>query len=260
MNDDEIYGDPKMLVILERVVKFEEGRMNEMRSEPELYGETDLIPYWRLSDTYINYHDIKKLILAGMIDKLGKKYYYLKSRESVKERLNVLNDKKQSLVKQRQHTIETFASEGFPPDLFDVVEGFEDLKDFIKMVLMADDSVHILLEGAPGTAKTILLMELERLGGVFITAGTATKVGIRDLIFEELPRIFIIDEIEKIDKSTDLSALLTWMESGKIYITKHGQREFREGKGIVFAACNTTKKIPPELLDRFQRFKIIFGF
>ena len=74
--------------------------------------------------------------------------------------------------------------------------------------------------------------------------------------FDELPRILIIDELDKISDSRDLSALLTWMESGRIIITKHGLRDERRGKGWVFAACNRLKGLPPELLDRFQIFHI----
>jgi len=107
------------------------------------------------------------------------------------------------------------------------------------------------------SAKTLFLMELERLGGVFITAGTATKVGIRDILWDHLPRILIIDEIDKVRDANELSVLLTWMESGRIIVAKHKLRGEKRGKGWVFGAANDTRRLAPELLDRFQiiRFK-----
>jgi Holliday junction DNA helicase RuvB len=115
--------------------------------------------------------------------------------------------------------------------------------------------VHILLIGPTGTAKSLILMEVERLrGSVFITGGSATKVGIRDILLEKRPRFLIIDELDKISSQDDISVLLTLMESGRVVVAKH--REHREVrlKTWVFAAANTTKNLPPELLDRFQKF------
>nr|MDO8081719.1 AAA family ATPase [Candidatus Freyarchaeota archaeon] len=137
-----------------------------------------------------------------------------------------------------------------------MIEGFDDIKEFIRRSLNAEEPVHVLLVGAPGTAKTLFLMEIERLGGRFITAGTSTRVGIRDVLFDETPRILIVDEVEKVSDQKDLSALLTWMESGRIIVTKHGMQGEKRGKVWVFGACNSDEKLSPELKDRFQVFYI----
>jgi Holliday junction DNA helicase RuvB len=181
------------------------------------------------------------------------KYYVMKDREAVKKVLSEYKEYEKLAEERPTPAVETT---GLPPDLFDVIEGYEDLKEFIKMSLRASEPVHCLMVGAPGTAKSLFLMEIERLGGRFITAGTSTKVGIRDIIYEELPRILIIDELDKIADPKDLSALLTWMESGRIVVAKSGLRDERRGRGWVFAAANTLKGLPPELIDRFQVFHI----
>jgi len=66
----------------------------------------------------------------------------------------------------------------------------------------------------------------------------------------------IIDELDKTSDPKDLSALLSWMESGRIVISKHQNHTVVEGKGWVFAAANRIGKIPPELLSRFLVFHL----
>jgi Holliday junction DNA helicase RuvB len=241
--------DLELRAVLEKIIKHEEALLKEFRSDQMLAG-SDIQPFWKLFDVPVEWKYVRKLINSEIVKKV-RKYYILCDRNGVKKQLASAKTEKRKRKKKVKKSMTKL-----PKNLFDIIEGFDDIKEFIRMVLSADEPVHVLLAGAPGTAKSLFLMEIERLGAVFITAGSATKVGIRDTLFEELPPILVIDEIEKIESSGDLSSLLTWMENGRVIVTKHGLREERRGKGIVFAACNTTKKLPPELLDRFQYFKI----
>lgn len=248
----ELLRDEKIRDGLKRIVEYEEKQLHEFETNPIYKGLEQLTPFWSLLDIPIEWHIVKKLIFAGVVKKIGRRDYILVDRESVKKALQEYEEYEKI---QEEPVVETEVE--IPSDLFDVIEGYDDLKEFIHMSLRAEEPVHVLLVGPPGTAKSLFLMELERLNGSrFITAGTATKVGIRDVIYEELPRYLIIDEIDKINDSKDLSAILTWAESGRIIIVKHGLREERKGKGWVFAACNRIDKLPPELIDRFQVFKI----
>jgi len=249
MNEEtDIFADPEVRETLKRIIEFEEKQEKKFREDP-IYDGLNAKPYWGLLEIPAEWHVVKKLILAEIVERPAKKWYILKDREAVKQ---AIRDYEEQVEERQQKTITT----ELPEDLFDVIEGYEDLKEFIKMSLRAEEPVHVLLCGAPGTAKSLFLMEIERLGARFVTAGTATKVGIRDIIYDELPRILIIDEIDKIADSKDLSAILTWMESGRIVIAKHGLQDERRGKGWVFAAANKLKGLPPELLDRFEVFHI----
>jgi len=201
------------------------------------------------------YQEVKDLLKPWELNDLLQKGFITRVYESNRYKAYKVNIDKVTEYLSRFEKPKTEKLE-IPADLFDVIEGFDDIKEFIKMSLRAKDPVHVLLVGPTGTAKSLFLMELERLGGYFITAGTTTKVGLRDLIYEELPRILIIDELDKIRDNRDLSALLTWMDYGRIVITKYGLRDVRHGKGWVFAAANRTSNLPPELLDRFRVFEI----
>jgi len=251
MSLESLLTDPEVRETLKRIIKYEEKEEQKFRTDP-IYQGLDTKPYWSLMDIPAEWHIVKKLIFAGLVERPSKKWYILKDREYTKKILEEYEEK----IKKRQQKAAELEAQELPEDLFDVIEGYDELKEFIKMSLKAEEPVHVLLVGAPGTAKSLFLMEIERLGARFITAGTSTKVGIRDIIYDELPRILIIDEIDKIADPKDLSSLLTWMETGRIVITKHGLRDERRGKGWVFAAANTLKRLPPELIDRFQVFHI----
>ena len=252
MNEQDAWEDSKLVTALQAIAKYEDRETQRMKKDPVFKG-LRTTPYWIWSDIPVEPSTINKLVLAGLVRRLGRRHCYLKDRKAVEAKLKSLL---LAGLKKPKVKVESRKSLAIPKDLFDVIEGFEDLKDFIKIVLAADHPVHVLLEGPPGTAKSLMLMELERIGATFVTAGTATQVGIRDLLFDELPRILVIDELEKINNTKDLSTLLTWMESGRVIITKHNQHEERNGEGIVFAACNSSAKFPPELMDRFQVFKL----
>jgi DNA replicative helicase MCM subunit Mcm2 (Cdc46/Mcm family) len=144
-----------------------------------------------------------------------------------------------------------------PDDFWATVEGYEDIKEVFLASLRADSPVHILLVGDPATGKSVMLMEVERLAGsVFVTAGTATHVGLRDILIDRKPRYLIIDELDKIRDPKDLSVLLTLMETGRVIVAKHKELREEHLKTWVFAACNSTRNLPPELLDRFLVFHL----
>jgi Holliday junction DNA helicase RuvB len=144
-----------------------------------------------------------------------------------------------------------------PPDFLDVVEGYDDLKAVIKRIVVNEEPIHVLLVGPPSTAKSLMLMEIERLpSSVFITMGTATKAGIRDVLLARRPRYLIIDEIDKLRSPDDLSILLTLMESGRLVVSIHRVRVDVPMKVWVFAAANRIDRLPRELLDRFWVFNL----
>lgn len=145
-----------------------------------------------------------------------------------------------------------------PEDLFAPLVGFDDIKEIILKSLRSEKPVHILLVSPPATAaKSTFLMELERIPGArFVSFGSGTtRVGLRDVL-AEAPRITLLDEIDKCQSPLDLSALMTWMESGRVTINKHREHRDIHGVGWVFAAANTTRGLSPELLSRFMLFRI----
>lgn len=138
-----------------------------------------------------------------------------------------------------------------PEDLFDVIVGHDRAKRIINKCLVAEKPVHVLLAGAPATAKSLFVMEISRLpNSRYALGSTSSKAGIVDFLLEQRPRYLIVDELERMS-GEDQSALLSLMETGIVARLKKGMREKTKLDTLVFATCNKPDKLPPELRSRF---------
>jgi len=137
-----------------------------------------------------------------------------------------------------------------PDDLFDVIEGYSEIKDLIMAVLKSDKPVHLLFTGVPSSAKTMFLIELSRLGAPYILGSQATKAGLADILFDTEPEVLLVDEVDRIG-TRDIAILLSLMETGIVSEAKHSRHREVKLNTKVFATSNTTK-MPPELLSRFM--------
>ena len=137
-------------------------------------------------------------------------------------------------------------------DLFDDIYRYNDVKDLFKMAIRAERPVHLLLCGPPASAKSLFMRSLTRLDRSYYAIGSSsTKSGIFDYLFEQRPRLFVLDEIDKMNKE-DQTSLLNLMESGILSELKHKQRRTIQLKTWVFASCNSTDKLLPPLITRFK--------
>jgi len=147
---------------------------------------------------------------------------------------------------------EAIIEDQIPADLFKIVVGHEDKKEIILRSLEAERPVHALLWGTVASAKTLMLEELSRLPhGRFILGSSLTKAGIFDILFNERPRYLIVDELDKIDDTENLSGLLSLMHKGYISETKYRRHRTLRLKTWVFASANEIVRLPKELLSRF---------
>ncbi len=95
-------------------------------------------------------------------------------------------------------------------------------------------------------------MELGRLrGGYQATGSRVSGAGLTDAFFSYQPRILLLDEIDKIPMDAT-AVLLSAMQSGDVLETKYKRHRGLKLDLVVFAAGNTDKAIPPELLSRFD--------
>lgn len=183
---------------------------------------------------------LAKLVYEGIL------YYGHRSRKYTHYRVN------RDFIRE---TLDETALE-IPDDLFDIIEGYDDLKNILRLSLESSRPVHVLLYGPPATAKTLFLSELARLDGArYALGGTSTRAGIVDFILESRPRFLIIDELEKMD-SRDYSSLLSLMETGYVSRLHKSAKESTKIRTWVFAGANNINKLPQELLSRFMRVHI----
>lgn len=121
--------------------------------------------------------------------------------------------------------------------------------------------IHVLMDGAPGSAKSMLGYWIARYLGAVSCSQRSTKVGLTgcatggEITPGALPKAhrgtLVIDELDKVNPD-DRQALLEAMEEGIIQIDAGGKSEKFAAEARVIACANTTKGFSPELLDRFD--------
>jgi len=200
---------------------------------------------WCWRDVRVNPAILNRLFLEGYLDCKLKTNSYTGYLLSDKGWLVVRGEADLS----EEETLTAGAAE-IPGDIFDVIEGHDDIKDLVKRALDSEKPVHLLFAGVPASAKTMFLMELSRLGAPYVLGSQATKAGIAEVLFDTQPGILLVDEIDRIG-TKDIAVLLSIMETGVVSETKYSRRRELKLDTKVFAASNTIN-MPRELLSRFM--------
>ncbi len=141
-----------------------------------------------------------------------------------------------------------------PEDLFAHIVGHDDVKRLLRFGLKARRPVHFLLYGPAASAKSLFLMDLERLPGAYYGLGSTTsRAGLRQTLLELRPSLLLIDELEKIHTMRDYAVLLSAMETGITTQTMFDRHDRISHHVRVVAAANDISKVAPELRSRFSK-------
>src|SRR5918911_2968201 len=85
--------------------------------------------------------------------------------------------------------------------VFSKIEGLDDIKEMMLRALESSERAHTLLTGAPASAKSMFMLEIEKnmSSKVYFAEGASTtKAGLQRFIAENQHKeIIIIDEIDK---------------------------------------------------------------
>jgi len=85
--------------------------------------------------------------------------------------------------------------------IFSKIEGLDDVKEMMLRALESSEGAHTLLTGPPASAKSLFMLEIEKLmsSKVYFAKSAATaKAGLQKFIAENQHKeIIIIDEIDK---------------------------------------------------------------
>jgi MoxR-like ATPase len=138
---------------------------------------------------------------------------------------------------------------------FDSIEGFEDVKQIMNMVLQSEENFNLLLIGPPASSTTQFLMEImkAREGKTVYFDATNTTNRILQVLEEEKPEIVLLDELDKLPRNF-AEKLLNFLESGRVKVDqKNCQMDF-ELKGCkVFATANEVNRLSKPLQSRFRK-------
>lgn len=136
---------------------------------------------------------------------------------------------------------------------FDIIEGYDDIKDIVERALDADGNYNLLLQGPPASSKTLFLQAiLEMEDGVYFD-GSNTTNKILDVLEEKRPKVICIDELDKMGR-TFQNQLLNFMESGRVKVDmQKKQYDFTIKGAKVFCTCNEMSRISKPLASRCRK-------
>jgi len=232
-----LQSNPDLLDLLERIIQWEE----------QMKGQTGYELGFRSEDVFGDPRTVASLVPKGIL------YLSYRSASDRRYRAYNLEELKRAVEDfKNMSAVEAEREVEVPEDMFSFIVGHEDVKELLWRAIRSDRPVHILLTGTPASAKSLFLEELMRLPrSKFVLGSGLSKAGLYDVIFESQPRYLIIDEIDKIEESDNLTCLLSLMERGIVVETKHRKHRSIQIKCSVFAGANRTDRLPPELLSRF---------
>jgi Holliday junction DNA helicase RuvB len=115
---------------------------------------------------------------------------------------------------------------------------------------MFQSTQFILLVGRPGPAKTMFLLETNRLfkSSIFVVGSNTTKAGLTNQLFATRPKFALVDELEKMSYS-DQNSLLHLMENLMVSETKINKTREMLLRSSGFASANSGVKISQPLLS-----------
>ena len=136
-------------------------------------------------------------------------------------------------------------------DIFHGVVGHDGAKAIVRSALRHGD-INILLEGPPGSGKSVFLEAIEQYApdASYHDAAGYTDSELRDAIAKD-PGFILLDEFDAM-KTDAYDALSLPMEHGRV--TKDNKRDSYDVEidTQFFAACNGTDSIPSHIVDRYR--------
>lgn len=207
---------------------------------------------WEWYEVHTPAPTLNKMVTQGLLDIPSKSrnstHFILKNPVTIQEAINIFESGTIDQQPKQENQI--------PNDLFNVIVSHDKIKQVLNKSIKSPKPTHALLYGPPATAKSLFLSELSRLpDSKQILGSTVSKAGLVEYLLEFKPKYLIFDEIDKAH-GTDLSTMLSLMETGLVTRLKKGMRETETLKTWVFASANKINKLPEELKSRFLKFEI----
>lgn len=246
---DFISDNPDYVDALEGIVKYEKENKDPNHAFIE---DTDLDSKWEYDNVGVHPSRLQKMVTSGVVKKVfdtnSTTAYSLANRDSAVEALNNIPESTSDGFPDVTHE---FPDESdLPDDIFDNIVGYEDPKWLLKRALTTDEIVNIALVGPTGSAKTIFLMEINKLqNSVFVSAKSSSGPGVLDVMFEKKPMNLCIDEFDDMDKDAQ-EALSQQMDNGMLDETKYGKNRKMKINTNTFASANSLDPLIEQMEDR----------
>jgi len=252
INFDYVRGETEYIDILKRAIEYEE---NNKKSYSYLTrDDRDYDSCWKAADVRANGNRLYQLVIHGFLEKVydssNKSKYSLTDRK----RINNWVENREETLNQDGIPQKTYDfPDELPDDLFSQVVGpYDNVKWLLKRGLTTNKITNFLLIGPPGSAKTVFLLALNNYfsEAEYIVSSEATSAGVMEIMFNEMPKIMLVDEFDDMDND-DQSAFASYTETGIIRETKSGKQRKMKINTKTFGAGNDKSKFKDNILDRF---------
>jgi len=252
---------PEYIEVLERALEWERENKKE---DSSIVDDTPYDTFWEVSDIRANPQKLYQLFTKGLIDRVYKSnnytYYALTDRNEVEEVIEQVDDHMSNDTVTSDpddvvmHSFPTM--EELDDGIFDSVIGYDDVKWILKRGITTDKITNFLLLGEKGTAKSVFLLALQRHfdQSRYIVASEASSPGVLNVLFDELPMFFLVDEFDDMKKEHQ-AVFSSYAETGILSETKSGKNRQIETNIKTFAAANDRSKIKDNIFDRFTPIK-----
>jgi replication-associated recombination protein RarA len=203
-------------------------------------------------DDYVPEHIRQELMVRQMECKNYKSLQV--TNELVPDEMDDFNAKVDQLFHRSENISKTKSEE---EGLFDSIIGYEDIKKLFIRCIQSNEPIHIILDGAPASAKSMFLLSMK--DGLektyFVDATNASGPGMVEYLFKNNVKYLLIDECEKMSKS-DQNVLLNLLETGILASTKVKKTAEKKMKVWVFATTNDIDAISKPFRSRFIEFSL----
>lgn len=236
--------------------------LNKIKKFEDTTPKEQFLLGWTWDQVAVPQATINKLITMDMVKRTfssnSTKAHLL--TEKAKETLEQYVNYGESIQDRHQQAddIDIDAVEHASQDMFNDIVGYDDLKELLRESLLLDKPIHVLLIGPPAIAKSMFLLDIERIWGsraMWVLGSGASRAGIWDAVAERRPRVLLIDELDKMAAS-DSAALLSLMETGRLVRMKVHRSLDVELSVWIIASANRLVKMSPELLSRFKVYHV----
>lgn len=141
-------------------------------------------------------------------------------------------------------------------EFFSEIVGYSDIKKLLMKCILSD-SVHVILDGPPASAKSLFLYEMEKnLDRVyFVDCTNTTGPGLVDYLFRNDVKYLLLDEVEKMSYN-DQNVLLNVLETGVLTSTKVKKTGSKKLDMSVYATTNNIDEISKPFRSRFLEFSL----
>lgn len=256
---DWLRDNPEYLNMMDQLIQYEKNLEPEEddrileRHEGKTGREYEV--KWKNTDVPFNPSKLYQLEVHGFLDRVfdsrSTTLYSIINRDDLEQKVkeidNQFNDGVRTVIHEFPNE-EELEEKG----IFDDVVGYEEVKFLMRRAMSSDEIVNILLVGPPGSAKTVFLMCINKLGGSeFISGKPTSGPGFMDVMFEEEPRYIAIDEFDDMENDHQKN-LSDYTETGMLIETKGNSKKRRMRTNTkTFAAANSVDSIIDSIQNRF---------